>query len=216
MSIFDFDDLVIKRRTGKPLQNIIATKKSLNDIGNKLATYLKLDMDDGPWLAGGSVRKLYHNIPVGYSDWDIFFKDYDQFNTVRQIIQNDPSSTLVHESSNAMTYTFDWTKENVPFQLQIIKRKYYQSVIELLNDFDFSICKYATDGTSFSISEEALLDEKRKILRCDLSKADRPGFIKRIIKYIVYGYTPSQELLQYIYDNHNVIDFNTMVDDYEL
>ena len=56
------------------------TRHFLNSqFGRQLAEYLKLDIERGPWLAGGAVRKSYLNIDIGESDWDIWFNSPEQF-----------------------------------------------------------------------------------------------------------------------------------------
>ena len=220
MSIFDFDDIFkpYPTRTGKPFNTITSNRHILNEVGNKVATYFELDMMHGPWLAGGSLRKLCINQSINYSDWDIFFKDDKQFKNAVFKVKNDPSSVLIYESKNALTYTFEPYNDSVnyyPLHVQLINRKFYQSVEDLLNDFDFTICQYASDGLTIQLGKTSYIDEKHKILNSNIQCFDRPGFVKRLIKYIVYGYTPTPELLKMIENNKQSIDFKTVIDDYD-
>jgi len=217
MSFFNLDSFVSdsfkrERFVGPPFKDIITNRSLLTNTGNKLAEYLKLDIHDGPWLAGGSVRKMMNREVMSHSDWDIFFKDNTQFALLSSKLRACREGSIIFSSNNAETFSFNVGHE---VHIQLIKRKFYNSVEDLLDDFDFGICKYATDGYKLKVGETTFADENNKTITCEPDKISRAGFIKRLIKYISYGYTPDKELINHITNNELLLDFNTEVSDYE-
>lgn len=174
----------------------------------KLCNYLELDMENGPWLAGGAVRKLYFKEMIGNSDWDIWFSSMNQYQNTLSKIENLRIADLKHTSSNAKTFQLDGHK------VQLINRNFYPSVQELLNSFDMTICQFATDGAKFKVGDESIQDCQNKIIRIRKNIIN-PGIMKRITKYIVYGFYPTQEILNQIESNKDIIQFHVSGSEYD-
>lgn len=159
----------------------------------------KFNLDNGPWIAGGSARRLYYNNMSNIVDIDIFFNNKNQYERFCSLIKGDPIFT----SDNANTYYI--FVENKGYKIQLIIKNFYPSADDVINDFDFSISQYITDGKMFKTGKYTLLDEKDKVLRplCMKNKTIFP----RMIKHLILGYKPSPELVSYIKDNKNDITF---------
>jgi hypothetical protein len=220
----DLFDMVSKTKSDTSFVKILNHDPvmMLGVVGNTIATRLKLDLENGPWMAGGSVRKCFLNQPIGFSDWDVFFKNKRQFDEARNSLSTIRECHVIFESSNAITFQIhDYGDQQnpiykTPIKVQLICRNFYDSCEELLEDFDFTICQFATDGLKFKLGRNTYLDNIDGVLKLTSpSMYSRPGFMSRVIKYITYGYKPSKELLEIIDNNFEQLDFTTRVDEYE-
>ena len=184
----------------------------VHEKDKSLVRLLDLDMVQGPWLAGGSVLSWYNNEPVGLGDFDIFFKDLKQFDEMfGRLMRN--HATIVYTSENALTLHL--TIDDDVKRIQLIRKNYFQSATDVLSQFDFTICQLATDGWAIAASEKTYEHIKdRKIV---LAKPASRTLVKRLIKYVSYGYNPSKELVQEILDNPENYDweFNNIDENYE-
>lgn len=221
MSIIDI--LYNVKKVDIEFESLFTYNKSsiLTMTGNAIASHLKLDIDNGPWLAGGSVRKCFLNQPIGFSDWDIFFRNEKQFEECKILMHNIKNCYPIYESKNAITFqihdhTHAIEKYNCPTKVQLICRNYYETYQDLLDDFDFTICQFVTDGTTIKLGESTYLDIVDNVIKLTSSEMiNRAGFMTRMIKYISYGYKPSNELLNIILEQQSNIDFTSKVDEYE-
>jgi hypothetical protein len=172
-----------------------------------LAELMNLNLYHGPWLAGGSVRKLKFGLDIGDSDWDFFFKSEFQYNKAIKIAK-DYNLQTIFESEHAITYRLGFET------IQFIKRQFYNGVHDLLNDFDFSICQFATDGYDYVTGEHSIDDHKKQVLRMN-DIGIRRGMISRIIKYRIYGFYINDDLEQFIADNMKNPSIHETYDHYE-
>lgn len=173
---------------------------------------LDLDIVQGPWLAGGSVLSWYNNEPVGLGDFDIFFKDLKQFDEMfGRLMRN--HATIVYTSENALTLHL--TVDDDVKRIQLIRKNYFQSAEDVINHFDFTICQLATDGWNIVASDKTYEHIREK--KIVLSKPASRTLVKRLIKYVSYGYTPEIELVQTMIDNPDDYDwqFNNIDENYE-
>jgi len=204
-----------------------------NNFATNIVDYLELDMENGPWLAGSMARKLYMKETPGYSDWDIWVKNNEQQDHVIQLLNNLQDTRIVHESDNAITYKhqvndfsslFDSPKK--PFiekepkdidehKIQVIKRRHFDSVQDIIDNFDFTVCQVATDGKNFIFGNKTKHDIEHKILRHTHKEPRTEGMIARIIKYTVYGFKADEDLIWFVEENKNIINWNKGMDDYE-
>lgn len=172
---------------------------------------LHFDMNTGPWVAGGSVLKFVEGKKIGKRDIDIFFNSKEHFDDMRTVLDSvatseewknhknnrynqitlpygDPPTPSelknIYKTSAAYTYSLDTAI------VQIIRRRYYNNVVQLLGDFDFTVCMFATDGYNIAYPQIALDDVCTSTLR--LQRVHRDSvLIKRWYKYILNGYTPA-------------------------
>lgn len=173
----------------------MSKSQELKDI---LSVLPPLEIERGPWLAGGAARRILENLPLDGGDLDIFFSSWSQFHGFQKAIQK-ISHGGVHETSFAATYNID--VKGKTYRLQLIKRKSYSSTGFLFDDFDFTVCQIATDGNKFAWEEEAIQDIDKKILR--LSPGGRvtdSNLVRRTMKYINYGFRPENGLMSRVVD----------------
>jgi len=102
-----------------------------------------LDIGDGPWLAGGSIRRLCDGNHEE-SDYDIFFKDEQQEAIFRQRLVHALSATTVRDNELNTTYAVKIGNRQVT--IQCIHVTYFRAAQDVLDWFDFTICQFLTDG----------------------------------------------------------------------
>ena len=177
-----------------------------------LVKLLDLNIDQGPWLAGGAVLNWFNGEPVGTGDFDIFFKDLRQFDEMfGRLMRN--HATIVYTSENALTLKL--TVDDDQKTIQLIRKTYFQNAKEVIDHFDFTICQLATDGYSIVAGEKTY--EHVKDRKIALARTASRSLVKRLIKYVSYGYKPDQDLGQNILDNNEDYDwqFNNIDENYE-
>lgn len=165
-----------------------------------IAKAIKVNMETGPWIAGGSVRKNYHGMEQGDSDWDFFFRDIEQFNAACSKLKN-LNIPDIYTSEQAITFKYDNTV------IQLIRNNFYNTPEDVLDYFDFSVAQYLTDGYTYILGDHTLSDHDNKRLRY-LQPSIRKGIMSRILKYRVYGYYMDDEFSQRINSMLNQLEFS--------
>lgn len=157
---------------------------------------------EGPWIAGGACLRWYQGQPVGESDIDIFCRDQQQ---AEQVIENIKSYGRFHtkyDSENALTLEYYTKSNNMPAQrwtLQVIKRRYFKSLKEVIENFDISVCQVGTDGNQWLLGNDTARDIRERNLR--MIAPLQPDAAKRLAKYWTYGYRPVDGLVTAIQNN---------------
>lgn len=153
----------------------------------------KLDLERyGAIIAGGAALSWYHEEPVGEKDIDVWFKKEKDFEKLKYKLEYDKDFSLHYTSDDALTFTY---KENT--RIQLIKNRYWKDPQDVLDGFDISVCQIATDGYRWWFSEYFAQDLKNRRLR--VLKL-HPSIAKRLIKYWVYGFQPSDQDIQKVID----------------
>jgi hypothetical protein len=170
--------------------------------------------EDGPWIAGGSCLKWYNNQPLGLSDIDVFCKNTSQSDALIQKITSIERQLTKFTSSNATTFEL-WQENRISktWAIQIITMDYFDSMQNIIDRFDISVCKIATDGSTYLLGDTTAADIRSQTLRMAFPLRD--DAVKRYIKYQAYGYTPTAELSTAISNSPNLNWNFTKDDDYE-
>lgn len=141
---------------------------------------------DGPWLCGGALRRLLRGDALD-SDWDFFFKDRAQFEAFDAAIRKVPKHTVI-TSEHANTYGVPVKDQGKPVKVQAVKIAYYQTLADVLDSFDFSICQFGYDGAELQCAPFALFDLARS--RLAVHKITfATASVRRMLKYQTQGYT---------------------------
>jgi hypothetical protein len=104
-----------------------------------------------------------------------------------------------HDSDNATTLSYHDKNSNKYWTIQIIKRRYFDSLQEVIDNFDISVCQIGTAGTEWFMGSHTALDIRERNLRMNLPL--HPDAAKRFAKYWTYGYRPVPGLLEAIQNN---------------
>lgn len=171
-----------------------------------------LDLERGPYIAGGCARKLWTGQKWDEGDVDIFFRDPLQRQTYTEKFENNwgisqgkrgdlltdlfssrSSSHLNMDTENAATYHLDFKKSVL--KLQLIKTRYSNSVTDLWKDFDFSISCFACDHReiiALPAAVDSAVSQRLTVNNPDFSK----NLALRVLKYTVYGFSADDDILR--------------------
>jgi hypothetical protein len=168
---------------------------------------------DGPWIAGGAPLRWWQGKLVGQSDIDIFCRDSIQAQEVIDRIKSYGRWSTKFESDNATTLSY-WpvNKFSQQWTLQIIKRKHFKSLEEVIQGFDLTVCEIGTCGKEWVLGEFTARDIQNKVI--NFKAPLQPDAVKRLVKYWVYGYRPLPGTLEAIQDNPDSKWAYTIEEDY--
>jgi len=83
--------------------------------------------------------------------------------------------------------------------LKVIKRRYFNSLQEVIDNFDISVCQIGTGGNEWLLGDETARDIRERNLRMYFPL--QPDAAKRLSKYWTYGYRPVKGLLSAVQNN---------------
>lgn len=150
---------------------------------------------DGPWLCGGSLRRAISNQDFKGADFDVFFKDADQFGFAIQMLENQ-NFNKIKDEPHAVTYK-KVTKDFKEVIVQLIRMNYYNCIEEAICDFDYTVAMTGYDGTNIYVGPYTLYDIARK--RLVVNKITYPvAALRRLLKYNNQGYYACTGCLQEI------------------
>lgn len=164
-----------------------------------------LDIENGPWVAGGSVMNIFQNT-MQANDIDIFCKDSSQHRMVWEfIMKNFLYSYIRNDYRKDENLSFFQIDKGIP--LQLVGTRYFESLDSLLNDFDFTIVMAGTDGTNWKVGDRFSYDLRIKKLIVNNNQY-RAKQIGRLYRYCMKGFTPGPETLSKIFhlgDEKNIL-----------
>lgn len=189
------------------------------DFAKALARLPKVS-PEGPWLAGGSIRRLISRQPQD-SDFDFFFRDQEQFDAFCASIKA-AGGKSVSDSDFNVTFRIpaaepkpigenEFEPGGPELKVQAIRIAFHENIDTVLDSFDFSICQTGFDGTDFVFGSWTLFDiaSKRLIpgkLRYGTSS------LRRVIKYTRQGFTICggglANILEQVVDDPSIIQSN--------
>ena len=173
------------------------------------------DIERGPWIAGGACLRWYQGLPVGDSDIDVFCANAKQAADVIENIKSYGRYSVKFESENAVTLSYhskdDYSKS---WTIQIITRRYFGSLEEVISNFDISVCEVGTAGNQWQLGPFTGRDIRERNLRFKIPL--QPDAMKRLIKYWAYGYRPVEGTIETIQNNPNAKwQFGAETEDYQ-
>ena len=159
-----------------------------------------LDMTEGPWIAGGCGRQLFEgNSEIGESDIDLFFKNDTLYEWAVGYFKNLQGTNFGDWSVQTRQDSPIWTTFEVVFgdglntthtyKFQLLKKRFFESIDEVFDDFDFTVCMFGTDGYDLVADPRAVEDMERRLLV--LHKPPPKPKAARLAKYCSYGFTPA-------------------------
>jgi hypothetical protein len=83
--------------------------------------------------------------------------------------------------------------------VQLIKRKFHADLDAVFSDFDFTVCKFATNGKRIVAAPDAIRDCERKLLIFNRNSDEGATRLspKRIMKYsILYGFEATTPVMK--------------------
>jgi hypothetical protein len=158
------------------------------------------DMKNGPWIAGGAPLRWWQGQPVGESDIDVFCANAKQAADIVERIKEYGRWTRKFESDNAITLGY-WSKKDITkiWTIQIIKRRYFNNLQEVIDSFDMTVCEIGTGGNEWLLNKHTAKDIRERNLR--MKQPLQPDALKRLVKYWTYGYRPVEGVLEDVQNN---------------
>jgi len=157
-------------------------------------------IEHGPWIAGGAALRWYQDQPVGDNDIDVFCANAKQAADIIDNIKSYGRYSVKFESENAVTLDY-WSKENYNkrWTIQIITRRYFSSLEDVINNFDITVCEVGTAGNEWRLGPFTARDIRERNLRFKMPM--QPDAMKRLVKYWAYGYRPVDGTIEAIQNN---------------
>jgi hypothetical protein len=141
---------------------------------------------NGPWLAGGAVRRTVLG-EEPKSDFDFFFRDADQLKEFCAGLEQ-RGFIKVKETTHHIHYKGNIGGSGLPRDIQAIRFAFYPDADAVIDSFDFTICQFAFDGKTLTAGDYALFDLGRK--RLAVHKLTFPvSSMRRMLKYTKQGFT---------------------------
>ncbi len=135
---------------------------------------------DGPWLAGGALRRaLLRQEPD--SDIDFFFRDADQLKAFRDDLAA-KGLKQVRETEHHVEFRGRIGESAIERVVQLIRFAFYANAAAVIDSFDFTICQLAFDGKTITVGDHTLWDLGRK--RLAVHRVTFPvASLRRLLKY---------------------------------
>lgn len=175
-----------------------------NDVVNLLKKYNTV-------IAGGCITSIFCNREI--HDIDIYFhSNKDFFLFVKECIE-EYGGHILYISKKAVTIggmvikDFGSYNENTKINLQCIAIDFVDSIDDIFNFFDFTVCMGAFDFSTeeFVLHEQFLLDNAKKQLVVNPKTKYPISTLFRVNKYKDYGYNISnKEYLKIIIAIHSI------------
>jgi hypothetical protein len=144
---------------------------------------------EGAWVAGGAVRGFVLN--EHYNDIDVFFKSQAVFDRVKNFLC--ARGGKIRRQRPEVT--------EIDFQgiiVQLCSYRWFESAQDVINDFDFTICRFAMDFRWKVLYSQVDYDDAINMrLRPFLLKYPIVVF-RRIDKFINKGYAPCEGFWQQV------------------
>jgi hypothetical protein len=141
---------------------------------------------EGPWLAGGALRRTLQG-KEPESDFDFFFRGEDQLKAfVRKIEAR--GMEKVRETAHHVHYRGRLGDDCAVRDIQCIRFAFYHDALEVIDSFDYTICMLAFDGQYLTVGDFTLWDLGRR--RLAIHKITYPvATMRRMLKYASQGFT---------------------------
>jgi hypothetical protein len=144
-----------------------------------------LNLAEGPWVAGGAVRRTLAGKGVSDSDVDLFFASAEQLASCRAALEA-KGGKQKRESEHNIEYAVAIGESE--YRVQFIRISFYSSPEAVIDSFDFTICQFVTDGKDVICGPYSLWDLSRK--RLVVHKITYAvASMRRALKYAGQGFT---------------------------
>jgi hypothetical protein len=189
--------------------------KTVHQEDRDIVSLIDPSVQNGPWIAGGAVLNWHRNEALEENDIDVFFNNLKQFDSCFGKLMATGSSEIVYSTENAVTIHYR-SKNSTIKRVQLIRKKWFDNAESVINSFDFTVCQLVTDGYTLVSGEHTMKHIKENVLEL-IEMPPKKDIVKRLIKYVTYGYIPNPNLVQYIIDNDTEINwkFNGVESDYD-
>lgn len=172
---------------------------------------LQPNFENGPWIAGGAPKAWLQDKEIT-ADIDVYCKTNEQHEYLIDVLKS-RGFTEHFNTDNAVT--MKWTSpetitdiKQTHYDVQLIKKEFFDHPYEILDTYDFAQCQLVTDGYTVYGNPDW---EKREL---QIVSYKQDTILKRFIKYYSYGYdVPPGTLSEWAKDPELNYEFEN-TDDY--
>ncbi len=198
-----FSDFAEDANQYKPLAGLqpsVIEYPTIHSADREPVSIIAPDFDKGPWIAGGAPLRWFQGLPVGENDIDVCCANAIQAGEVVERVKAYGRDHVKFQSENAITLSYH-NKEDYSrnWTIQIITRRYFSSLQEVIDNFDITVCQIGTDGNGWTLGQSTARDIREKNLR--MHQPLQPDALKRMVKYWTYGYRPVDGLVESVQQN---------------
>lgn len=170
------------------MRDLIKVPMRDNPHLDRISRIKGLDINTGPWIGGGVLRRILVGDFVGNYDIDVFHNGEckELLESVKLLNYSDSPTKL------GIAVLLNMVNLNDNVNIQLTKRDFTKPE-ELLEDFDFTVCQFISDGKDIYGPERAFHDLTHKRLRIGGHERSSPN---RILRYMSYGYCPDTRILE--------------------
>lgn len=150
-------------------------------VSNNLARFFTLQLlSDKAWLAGGALRSALNSECV--NDYDLFFANsYEAARVEVELERLDAEVVFKCPQGKLTTMKLDGMK------IQLITEFWYKDMDELIDSFDITACRFASDGKVMVTRYSSIRDTYN--MKINLHNVTFPvATMKRVAKYVEKGY----------------------------
>ena len=138
---------------------------------------------DGPWIVGGSVRRLLDGLPQT-SDVDVGFRDAEQ---LAAFVARLTAAGFKQTGETPEYVGLSGKIGDATMAVQALRVTFGARPEDVIDAFDFTICQFAFDGTDLVCGDFSLYDLARKRLAIHrITYA--ASTVRRMLKYGRQGY----------------------------
>lgn len=167
---------------------------------------------DGPWVAGGAVRRAVLGEPLG-DDVDFFFQCEQQFDDfLAELMTREDRPSVREDRRNAIKL---WIPQGSSgFTAELIRGSYFANVDALFRDFDFTCCQFAVNQHYLYCGELAMLDAGQRLLRVNNRQKMATSYA-HMIRYLKDGWKLREELVDiFVHDLTTIPNIKLVAADY--
>lgn len=153
----------------------------------------------GPWIAGGAIRRLLLGTDLFSADIDYFSKDVQQHHLICSRLET-MDAVMTHDTKDHKTYRVPADHDAARWLVQVVRSRFCQSLEKHLDEFDFRLCQTGWDGEAFLVSLGAYKDLLSKELNVTGVFHNPLGSLMRVVKYYRQGFVPTQACITALLD----------------
>lgn len=167
------------------------------EVFSDIVDLISPNYENGPWIAGGCVRRLYEGVPLMEGDVDVFVSSEEMAKSIRAKIL----ATNMYHMTNVVFGCEDFRNKENGITIQLICQKHYGTIHDLLGDFDISAAQFVTNGKTILTTDQSIRDVHERVFR--FTGRVTKGF-KRLRKYLSHGFLPDYGVWEILAEGPNV------------
>lgn len=145
----------------------------------------------GAWIAGGAVRRMVLDEPLG-DDIDVFFKSEKAFWKFQYLLGCADHAHFIEKTERRAI--FQLRDQSHTVKADLVNARYFDGPQAIFDDFDLTCCQFAIDGENLYVGEYAMLHAANRI--CVPANASKLAtWPQHLVRCLKAGFKASPEAL---------------------